>query len=197
MIQPPVITTITTSERNKALACLTSAFIADPLFRWAYPMADLYLESFPKLIDAWCGVGIGNGTAFCSENFGGASIWLAPSRLTNDEAAATVVESTVPKDRLENFADLLKEMDKYHPHDEPLWYLPVIGVDPTYQGRGIGAALLKHALRLCDDQGTPAYLESSNPANISLYERHGFTVIGKIEIGSAPPVHPMLREKQA
>lgn len=99
-------------------------------------------------------------------------------------------------DRAEEFFGVMGELDNYHPHDEPLWYLPVIGVDAPSQGNGLGSAMLKHALWLCDEEGTRAYLESSNPANISLYERHGFEVMGRIEVGSAPPVHPMIREKR-
>ena len=29
-----------------------------------------------------------------------------------------------------------------------------------------------------DNEAMPAYLEASNPANVALYERHGFDVIG-------------------
>jgi hypothetical protein len=39
----------------------------------------------------------------------------------------------------------------------------------------------------------PAYLESSNPRNISLYERHGFEIIGLIQAGGSPTLTPMLR----
>ena len=52
---------------------------------------------------------------------------------------------------------------------------------------------MKHVLAIIDESGLPAYLESSNPQNISLYERHGFEVVGRIQIGASPPVHPMLR----
>lgn len=55
--------------------------------------------------------------------------------------------------------------------------------------------LMRHALELCDQQGVRAYLESSNQANIPFYERLGFEVMGKIEVGSAPPVHPMIRAR--
>ena len=87
---------------------------------------------------------------------------------------------------------MLDEMDSYHIEEEH-WYLPMIGVDPSQQGRGIGSALLQHALAPCDEQGLPAYLESSNPANVPLYQRHGFEVLGEIQIGSSPVVYPMLR----
>ena len=45
-----------------------------------------------------------------------------------------------------------------------------------------------------DEDGTPAYLESSNPVNISLYQRHGFEVLGTIQVGTSPPITPMLRQ---
>lgn len=196
MAQPPVISTIDPSDTDRALATLTAAFVQDPLFRWAWPGAAAYLDAFPKLIRAYCAGGIELGAGFCDADFLGASIWLPPGSATDDEAAAAICEATLAPERLADFVGVMEQMDKYHPHDEPIWYLPVIGVDAVGQGRGLGSALLKHALRLCDEQGTRAYLESSNPANITLYERHGFEVMGRIEVGSAPPVHPMLRDKR-
>ena len=196
MNELPVISTISQKDTEKALATLTAAFIADPLFRWVFAEAGNYLDAFPKFIRAYCASGIEQGSAFSDSEFGGACIWLSPGNEPDDEAAGTVCESTVRPDRLDAFVEVMEEIDKYHPHDEPIWYLPVIGVDPVGQGRGLGSALMKHALQLCDEQGTRAYLESSNPANVSLYERHGFEVLGRIEVGSAPPVHPMIREKQ-
>ena len=43
-------------------------------------------------------------------------------------------------------------------------------------------------------EGALAYLESSNPRNISLYERHGFEVMGEIQVGAGPLMTPMLRQ---
>jgi hypothetical protein len=56
--------------------------------------------------------------------------------------------------------------------------------------------MLQHALRRCDDERLPAYLESTNPRNMPLYKRHGFEVIGAIRIGNYPPIFPMLRAAQ-
>ena len=40
-----------------------------------------------------------------------------------------------------------------------------------------------------------AYLESSNPKNMSLYERHGFESMGRIQIGDSPPASNDKRTK--
>jgi hypothetical protein len=52
---------------------------------------------------------------------------------------------------------------------------------------------MRHALIRCDREQKLAYLESSNPKNIPLYERVGFELIGTIQAGTLPPVYPMLR----
>jgi len=53
--------------------------------------------------------------------------------------------------------------------------------------------LLKPVLSKCGETHLPAYLESTNPKNRTLYERHGFQAIGEIKIGNCPPIVPMLR----
>ena len=102
------------------------------------------------------------------------------------------MQESLPADRFEEVSGVFERMPDYHPA-EPHWYLPMIGVDPAHQGRGYGSALLRHALLQCDKDHIAAYLESSNPANVPLYERHGFVVLGSIQVGSSPPIFPMLR----
>jgi ribosomal protein S18 acetylase RimI-like enzyme len=94
--------------------------------------------------------------------------------------------------RLGEVLATFEQMAKYHPR-EPHWYLPLIGVDPAHQGQGRGDVLMVHALARCDRDRVPAYLESTNPRNMSLYRRHGFEPLGTIQAGSSPPLVPMLR----
>jgi GNAT superfamily N-acetyltransferase len=88
---------------------------------------------------------------------------------------------------------LMEEMGRCHP-GAPRWYLPLIGVDPAHQGRGFGSTLLRHALRVCERARKPAYLEAASAARRRLYERKGFAAVGTIQVGSSPPVYPMVRK---
>ena len=81
----------------------------------------------------------------------------------------------------------------YHPQ-EPHWYMPFMGVEPSFQGQGIGSAILKHSLQECDRTQHLAYLEASSERNVSFYERHGFRVIGKFQVGNSPQLFSMIRE---
>jgi GNAT superfamily N-acetyltransferase len=75
-----------------------------------------------------------------------------------------------------------------HPREEPHWYLAFIGVDPARQGCGVGAALLRSRLRRCDQEGRPAYLESSKPENVPLYQHFGFHVTTTLGLPEGAPV---------
>jgi ribosomal protein S18 acetylase RimI-like enzyme len=86
---------------------------------------------------------------------------------------------------------VLEQMGHYH-LKEPHWYLPMIGIEPTQQGKGHGSALMQHVLAQCDRDRLPAYLEASKPANVLFYERHGFEVLSTIQIGASPPIFPMV-----
>jgi ribosomal protein S18 acetylase RimI-like enzyme len=87
----------------------------------------------------------------------------------------------------------LTVLEAKHPR-EPHYYLAFIGVDPDWQGRGLGGAVLAPVLERCDAEGMPAFLEASTPRNRALYERHGFTVMEEFTLGrGAPPQWRMWR----
>lgn len=54
------------------------------------------------------------------------------------------------------------------------WYLSIVGVLPTAQGKGIGARLLAPTLDQARDARVSCYLETFSPRNPAFYERIGF-----------------------
>lgn len=95
--------------------------------------------------------------------------------------------------RLARGAAMAAAMEKTHPQ-EPYFYLAFIGVAPRFQGSGLGTALLEETLARVDAAGAPAFLENSNPRNIKLYERVGFSVMHEIVARKdAPPLFAMWR----
>ena len=182
-----------TAEMDKVIGVLMLAFSTDPMARWAQPDPNLYIAHFPALAKGMAGNAFANETAHCADGYGGAAIWLKPGDRPDEESLIDLVDRTAPDSIKNELYGVFEQMAKFHP-TEPHWYLPLIGVDPANQGKGTGSALMKHALEACDRDGVIAYLESSNPRNISLYERHGFEVIGEIQVGSSPVLRPMLRQ---
>ncbi len=188
----PGISTARAADADAVVDVITLAFSSDPMARWALPDPKTYLAYFPSIVRAMAGHAFQNGTAHVADRYSGAALWQQPGDHSDEASLIETVEQTAPDGLKEELFAVFEQMARFHP-TEPHWYLPLIGVDPTRQGHGTGSALMAHALATCDRDGVIAYLESSNPRNISLYERHGFEVIGEIQAGSSPVLRPMLR----
>lgn len=186
------VVTAKPDETERLVATMTLAFAADPLTRWFFPDAKVYLEHFPGFVMAFGGAAFEHGTAYGANEFGGAALWMPEGVSSDQEALGTVMVQALSPERLAELGPFGEQLEHYHTKD-PHWYLPMIGVQPTCQGQGLGSALLQHALKQVDEQGLAAYLESSRPENVPLYQRHGFEVIGEIQVGTSPTLFPMLR----
>lgn len=187
-----IIKSALASDEAGVISVLTLAFGVDPMARWSLPDPAGYLSTFPLLVKAFGGNAFGKGTAYIADGFAGAALWLPPGIESDEESLKRLFEQNTADDIKEDMQGIFKQMEKFHPV-EPHWYLPMIGVDPVRQGEGVGSSLMAEALKAVDRDGIIAYLESSNPGNISLYQRHGFEVIGEIQSGNSPVLRPMLR----
>jgi ribosomal protein S18 acetylase RimI-like enzyme len=193
MTAEPKITAARPDDRRRVIDTLVLAFAADPAVRRnLYPDPSQYTTHFAPFAEAFGGEAFARGTADFLEDGSGAALWLPPDVHPDEEPLMDLLRKTVePAQQAETFR-IFEEMAAYHPK-EPHWYLPLIGVDPWHHRRGLGSRLMDHALRRCDRDHAPAYLESSNPSNVPFYERHGFALLGTIRVGSTEPMFPMLR----
>ncbi|HXK25629.1 MAG TPA: N-acetyltransferase [Myxococcota bacterium] len=192
MADPLPVRAARAGELDRAVDTIALAFAADPFMRWVFPEASDFLEHFRAVLREFGRHAIAHGSVYVAGDFAGAAIWLAPGVHPDDAVLGEVIEKGIRGQRQKDFLAVFEQMGTSHP-DETHWYLPMIGVDPSRQSCGVGSALMQHALARVDRDGVHAYLESSNPANISLYERQGFEILGEIRVADSPVVTPMLR----
>jgi ribosomal protein S18 acetylase RimI-like enzyme len=192
-IKPSGVTAIAgDAEVDHAIATLVLAFGADPVARWMYEDPHQYLMHIPRLFRALGTSSFDAGTAHRTNNGLGVALWLPPGVHGDDGPLEAVIADSMVEKKQAEVATVFERTERYRPA-EPHWYLSLIGVEAFHRNNGCGAALLQSGLRRCDREHLPAYLWSSNPLNISLYERHGFEISGTIQVGSSPSIFPMLR----
>ncbi len=187
------IVPVAAGAQRRCVGTLIAAFADDPVARWLFPEPGQYLDHFPRLVGAFAEPALEAGTAFQVDGFAGAAVWLAPGQEPDEDALAEAIGQGVSAERQAAVLELLGRMAEAHPK-EAHWYLPLIGVEPAYQGRGYGSALLSQVSKVCDREGLPAYLEATSPANVALYRRHGFRPLGLIQAQGSPPLVSMERE---
>jgi GNAT superfamily N-acetyltransferase len=184
-------------------------FYQDPVMCWVFPdrasRLDLLHIAFEGLLDTYLPDA---GTVHVLDD-ACASMWRSPTFDYTAPAEPRPVSgrNTEPRNRpsraalftadiLERFAILSAALEANHP-PSPHWYLNVLSTVPDRQGQGLGASTLAPLLAICDVEGVPAYLESSNPRNIPFYERQGFALTGEITLPDCPSLFPMWREPRS
>ncbi len=140
------------------------------------------------------------GAIYTTEGREGAAIWAPPDmarRDLHDFIRLFPMLMYVGPGDLGRTQRLFGHLDMARP-TYPHWYLATLGTEPSLQGRGIGSGLLQEVLARCDEEGLPAYLESSKERNVPFYRRHGWEVVQELRVEpQAPPLWLMLRQPKA
>ena len=179
---------------------LARAFADDQLFSWVYESVagDARERRLEAFFDVCLRAGLTRGHTYAAEGDVAAALWAPPDVGVFDDAHVEELILLLAGHlggRAELVGEAFSTISDAHPHDVPHFYLFVLGTAPDARGRGIGGALLRHVLATCDRDGLPAYLESSDPRNVPLYERHGFRVLSELEVvPGGPVVRPMWRD---
>lgn len=189
---PVSVRVATRADEATVVDIIVLAFSADPVVRWCWPDPHRYLAAMPAFVRAFAGQAFDGGSAFQTTDAGGGALWLRPGVRPDEPAMGEVMTATMAASARDALFAAIGRTAAYHPK-EPHWFLPLVGVDPARQGEGHGTALMAHALAGCDREHLAAYLESTNPRNVTLYERHGFRALGRVPLGGSAAFVPMLR----
>ncbi|MBE1549058.1 GNAT superfamily N-acetyltransferase [Mycobacterium sp. OAS707] len=188
------------SDVRGAARVLAKAFYDDPVTSWMLPDDSSRLTALTRafaplarhhfLPRAGSEVGVRDGTV------GAATLWDPPGQRKPGLVEQLITTPTMLwafRSRVPASMRVMELMEKHHP-EEPHWYLMLIGSDPSVRGAGFGHALMRSRLDRCDAEGSPAYLENSNPKNEAYYLRFGFEIMGEIKLpDGGPPMWPMWR----
>ena len=191
MDKTPVIRKLDPSQLEAASNALMMGFSTDPFQRWLMPDPTIYYKNYKKWTVNTCKQSFLEEGVFGDENNYGTAVWFPPG-FDIDFADVSETYKEIPKDRKAEAFKMFEMMGESRVHDA--WYLEYLAVDPSKQGSGLGSLILKESLKVIDELGEAAYLESSNPQNMSLYERFGFRFLKKIQVGSSPQINTMFRQ---
>ena len=181
----------------------TAVFASDPVFAWLTregPSRSAALERFfLRVLKART---LPHGETWVAANGLAAAAWIPPysplqsPSLIEDLRMFPTIMRLTGLARLSRGAAMASAMSDAHP-DEPCFYLAFIAVAPRLQGAGLGSLLLERTLARVDAARAAAYLENSNPRNLKLYERAGFSVTREIVARrDAPPLYAMWRPRR-
>ena len=197
--QSPTMRRATVDDAARIARLFAAAFARDPIFDWLARAGDRAFalqRFFYWLLRERT---VPHGETWMTQDGYAAAAWVPPysdakpATFLDELSLLPVIWGLTGLPRLARGAAMAAAMEHAHPK-EPYFYLAFIGVAPRFQGSGMGSALLEETLVRVDAAGAPAFLENSNPRNVKLYERMGFSVVREvIARDDAPPLFAMWR----
>jgi GNAT superfamily N-acetyltransferase len=186
----------TASDIDAVVDVMTTAFFHDPLWGPAFPderrragQAAVFwrLHVTSALRYPWLLVTSGAEAA---------AVWIPPggTELTSQETSvmADLLTETTDLATAKAIVTICEQLEAVFP-SEPCFYLSLLGTHDRHRGKGLGMGLLVESLARLDALGAPAYLESSNPANLQRYASVGFTPRDQVTTATGHTVTTMWR----
>ncbi|QXV56066.1 GNAT family N-acetyltransferase [Amycolatopsis sp. TNS106] len=136
-------------------------------------------------------IGLPHGRVWVADGLEGvvaAAVWTTPESSGAEAAFAELAES-MPALAGDRTAAAISAEQALAPHRPagPVWFLATVEVHPALQGKGLGRAIVEPGLMAADAAGVPAFLETSEPANVPFYRKLGFEVTAEVELPDGGP----------
>ena len=163
------------------------AFHNDPMMTHLLPDSSKRLSLSPRSFRCILRYGVHCGEVLAtSANLEGVAIWLPPEAAHG--SLAKLLRACLFSLPLTAGPRFFVRFLSYHQHLDglrrehtpfPHWYLQLLGVDPSHQGKGYATALVNPMLARFDRERLPCCLDTMNGNNVAFYERFGFRVAAK------------------
>jgi GNAT superfamily N-acetyltransferase len=166
-------------DRQPVVATVVAAFDRDPAFRYFFDD-----EHFAAQAATFAGYlfdkRVAPNTVWVVGQALAVSLWDGPQPGEGAQATLDLPASVLA--RLDAYHDAVQGSIPQTPH----WYLGILATHPRHAGRRLGRLAMQAGLARANADSLPAYLETTNPGNVKLYERSGWEVTRAIDSGPVP-----------
>ncbi len=184
-------TIATEADSDLALATIVAAFHEDPLWSWMFPDPRERTKQHATIFGLYIEDSMPRDAVWMSDDRASAvAVFTPPGEAELSERSEERLEAFIRESLGDHAPAVMETLERFQaavPDGPPFYYLSFLGTHPGSRGRGIGMGLLAELTALADREGTPVYLESTNPANTPRYERLGFH--GQTEFSTPDGMH--------
>jgi GNAT superfamily N-acetyltransferase len=183
-------------DANVLAQVIADAFFGLAVSEWLVPDPHARRAIFPGYFRIYVDHALAEGLVLTTPARDATALWIPvgpagpgePGDGYHDRLAA------VTGPHLARFEALDRRLGTHHPAGVPHEHLAILAVRPDRQRLGIGTALMNARQAILDRDGTPAYLEASDPAKRDIYLALGYTDVGEpIQLPDGPSMYPMWR----
>jgi GNAT superfamily N-acetyltransferase len=202
----PDIVPVREDQIDIAAGVLARAFQLDPPMVYVWPDATARARVLPSLMKAFVTYGSMFGEPLTMSGKPEAvALWLPLDDLSetperDHRAGIDQIPALLGAEAFARFLHIATTVGRFHKLSAPgkHLYLSILGVEPSRQGQGLGSALIRPMLERADVAGLPCYLDTFQPRNVPLYQKHGFKItVEEVEPNSGVRGWGFLREPRS
>lgn len=164
------------ADRVRTAALLARAFAQDPAMSWIFQNPAVRAKRLPRLFALLFDEDEA-GMRLITEGGEAATLWRGPGAAHTGTMSMILkawpmwraLGAAIPR------ALAVSNAIAEHMPTGDFWYLHIAGCDPSAQGRGLGAAIVRAGLSRGAGR-LPVYLETATEQNLGFYQALGFSV---------------------
>ena len=182
---------IARSEDCEGIArTLAEAFFSDPVWGWGFAepeQRNMHHEAWFRLLVRSA---LPHQWVWTTPAYETVSVWVPPGLPALSESDEAQLEAMLEESlgaRVQLVMEVFEQFEEAHPRDQDHYCLSLLGTHSDHRGACLGMGLQADNLARLDKTHLPAYLESTNPANLRRYESVGFAMSGAFQLPDGGP----------
>jgi ribosomal protein S18 acetylase RimI-like enzyme len=200
------IARIREDQIDLAAGILARAFHTDPPFVYMLPDPTERARVLPPFMRMFVKYAFMFGDPLTTaEKAEAVALWLPLDDLSDTserdrQAGIDQIPAIFGADAFKRLMHIATISERFHQQSVPgkHLYLQFLSVEPSRQGQGLGSALIRAMTERADAEGLQCYLDTFQPRNVPLYQKHGFKItVEEVEPNSGVRGWAFLRESRS